>query len=122
MMFIVRLVCCSLLLSLTACSQNATQPIASRSIVENVVREEVDFIPEEFWELLLNGSVGDEFTLSGYELTIGEIYYSASGRWCRKVGISTEPVTSDSKHYRRVTCKVENGPAWYLSSTTLANR
>lgn len=106
-------------LVLSGCTKPIEQPVASRQLVENVVERDKNLIPEQYWGELDSAERFSNLSISKYNITLLDLYDSASGKVCRR--FEATEVGSDSSAEIRVACRKPSETAWYLSAPTVSN-
>ncbi|MGY5449852.1 hypothetical protein ACVFI8_02705 [Agarivorans sp. MS3-6] len=101
------------------CAKPIEQPVASRELVENVIEKDKNLIPESYWAVLDSGQTYEQLQVSIYQITLLDLYQSASGKLCRRFE-AQEINTQDSPEIR-VACKQRTDNAWYLSSPAVSD-
>jgi hypothetical protein len=92
---------------LSACS-SISQPVASRALVEYTFVSKQNNVPSTVWQELSTARFGKRIVINQKQAELGQQYFSANGRTCRKlVWIDTN---SDS--LPRVTCKSALDESW----------
>ncbi len=109
----------SLTVLLSACTHPIEQPIASRPLVETVIQRDQNVIPKDYWGLLSDGASGEQFRVLNYDITLLNLYNSASGKICRRFEVGE--LSSLGSPEVRNACKYNGNEGWYLSAPTVSN-
>ena len=109
-----RNILCLLFASLymVGCS-SINQPVASRALVEYTFSSEQKNVPSAFWQTLSSAKFGNEIIINQQPAELGQQYFSANGRTCRKILWRDNNIDS----LARVICKSSKDDSWqYVKS------
>ncbi|MEP2651479.1 MAG: hypothetical protein ABJH06_05725 [Paraglaciecola sp.] len=88
------------------------QPIASRALVENEFGPDIVLLSSEQQLVFSKDSNTRQVQINGKQAELGQVFFAASGKICRKVQFLVDG--------QRVYCKTDKG-SWYAVSPVLAS-
>jgi hypothetical protein len=111
MLFMKNLIPFLVIITLQSCA-GVNQPVAHRPLVEQSFSQDYQLVSKDSWGQLSQIRSGNVIKLNAQDVTLGDLYFSATGKRCRKVFLQQK--------LTRLVCQDQDSEQWHLITPVIS--